>query len=289
MTNLTFIVDIDKYSVEHLDEIHYKYHINTFDFPMVHSHEDYWEFTIVTDGTLFNIRNGKKETCREHTLFFSTTKDAHCLKRGAEGKLRYINIAVKESYLTKMLNVLSPSFKQTLLDGERACPFPVEYIYKIEELLHRVNLLTSKQLRLKNDLLHAATLLILQHLFSSHINLFDETLTGDFVWMQKLSVIMQKPEFPTYTVNDLCDGLGYSRMQLNRLFKQHLGKKPHEYLTDYKLRYAKSLLKNTDMKILDVAMASGYSTLSQFQLNFKRNFGVTPGAYRKQSKQLNDI
>lgn len=285
MTNLTFIVDIDKYSVEHLDEIHLKYHINTFDYPMVHSHKDYWEFTLLTDGTLHNLRNGKKETYRENTLFFSTTKDSHCLKRGAEGKLRYINIAVKEEYLTNILNVLSPTFKQRLLDGERSFRFPVEYTYKIEELLHKVNLLTTKQLRLKNDLLNAALLLILQHLFSSHINLFDGTFNGDFVWMQKLSDIMQNPEFPTYTVTDLCNKLGYSRMQLNRLFKQHLGKKPHEYLTDYKLRYAKGLLKNTDMKILDVAMTSGYSTLSQFQLNFKRNFGLTPGQYRKKSKQ----
>ena len=284
METLTFIIDIDKYSIEHLDEIHFKYHINTFDFPMIHSHQDYWEFTILTEGTLHNIRNGKKETYRENTLFFSTTQDTHCLKKGAEGKIRYINIAVKESYLTKLLNVLSPTFKQALLDGERAYHFPVDSIYKIEELLYKVNLLTSKQLRLKNDLLNAATLLILQHLFSSKINLFDDTFNGDFVWMQKLSDIMQNPEFPTYTVTDLCTKLGYSRMQLNRLFKQHLGKKPHEYLTDYKLRHAKSLLKNTDMKILDIAMTSGYSTLSQFQLNFKRKFGITPGQYRKQSK-----
>ena len=42
MKTLNFTIDIDQYSVDHIDEIHLKYHINTFDFPMLHTHKDYW-------------------------------------------------------------------------------------------------------------------------------------------------------------------------------------------------------------------------------------------------------
>ena len=100
---------------------------------------------------------------------------------------------------------------------------------------------------------------------------------------------MQTPDFPSYTVQDLCKKMGYSRMQLNRLFKKYLDKTPHEYLADYRLRYARNLLRTTDMKILDVAMASGYSTLSQFQLSFKKRFGLPPGQYRKKSKNSTSV
>ena len=288
MKSLTFIVDIDQYSVDNTEKIHFKYHINTFDFPLLHTHEDYWEFTILTEGKIHNLLNGKKETYQHNTLFFSTTKDSHYLKKASSQKVRYINIAVKESYLQQMVNLLSPTFMQKLIDGPRNYPIPTDVIYRIEELLYQANLLKSKQLETKNELLCSAFLLIIQHVFSLKINVLDDKLANQHAWMQNLSKIMQNPSFPSYTVQDLCDKLGYSRMQLNRLFRRHLNKTPHEYLSDYKLRYARSLLRSTDMKILEVAMAAGYSTLSQFQLSFKKRFGMPPGQYRKNSKTNTD-
>lgn len=59
---------------------------------------------------------------------------------------------------------------------------------------------------------------------------------------------------------------------------------PHEYLTNYKLHYARNLLRSTDMKIIDIAMNSGYSTISQFQVNFKAKYGVSPSEFRKNGK-----
>ena len=286
MKTLGFTIDIDQYSVDHIDEIHLKYHINTFDFPMLHTHKDYWEFTILTEGSIHNILNEKKETYHENTVFFATTDDVHCLKSNTTGNLRYINIAIKEAYLLQLLNFLSPTFAQGLREGPRAFPLPSSTIYKIENLLYKVNLLKTNQLKTRNDLLNSALLLIIQHLFSSKINILDEYPTADHTWKQNLSDIMQNPNFLSYTVNDLCENLGYSRMQLNRLFKTHFNKTPHEYLTAYRLRYAKSLLRSTDMKILDIAMSTGYSTLSQFQLNFKKYFGITPAQYRKNTKVL---
>ena len=284
MQNFTFIGDIDPYSIDHIDEIHFKYHINTFDYPILHAHEDYWEFTILTEGCIHHILNEKKQTYTQNTLFFTATKDCHCLKKAGAERIRYINIAVKEEYLLKMLNLLSPTFATELLSGERAFPISTDTIYKIEELLYKVNLLKSKQLKARNALLNSAFLLIIQHVFSSQINILDDQIPSNQAWMQTLLQIMQTPEFPSYSVQDLCEKLGYSRMQLNRLFKKHLQTTPHEYLVDYKLRYARSLLRTTDMKILNIAMASGYSTLSQFQLSFKKRFGVAPGQYRKNNK-----
>ncbi len=285
MEKCTFIEDIDQYSIDHIDEIDLKYHINTFDFPLLHTHADFWEFTILTEGAIQNIRNGKKEVYRENTLFFSTTHDAHCLKKtSSTNKLRYINIGVKETYLMKLLDVISPNFSQKLLNGPHSLPIPADTVYKIEELLYKTNLLKTKQLKTRNDLLSSALLLIVQHIFNSSISILDEHVSENFTWTQTLLNIMQNQNFPSYTVNDLCEKLGYSRMQLNRIFKTHFNKTPHEYLTDYKLRYAKSLLRSTDMKILDIAMSTGHSTVSQFQLNFKKHFGMTPGQYRKNSK-----
>ena len=78
--------------------------------------------------------------------------------------------------------------------------------------------------------------------------------------------------------------LNYSKAQLNRIFKEHFNLSPHEYLQEYKFRYAQNLLVFSDEKIIDIASKIGYKNLSQFNVIFKRKFNVTPGEYRKKNK-----
>ena len=285
MNCLEFIENMDKYTYQNAQKLDFDYHINLFDFPLRHSHKDYWEFTILTNGSINNILNNKTECYTANTLFYATTKDEHYFKKIGVGGIRYINISVRETRILKILDGINPDFKLTLINGKHSCPIPEDIIYKIEDYLYKINSISFSQYEIREQLLCSSLLLILQYLFSTQINIFSDTMSIDNVWMSKLSAIMQKSDFPTYSVNDLCNQLGYSRMQLNRIFHQHFNKTPHEYLIDYKLRFAKGLLKNTDMRIIDIAMTTGYSTLSQFQLNFKNNYGGSPGEYRKNSRR----
>ena len=70
-------------------------------------------------------------------------------------------------------------------------------------------------------------------------------------------------------------------MQLSRMFKQHFGTTPHNYLLSNRLLYAQNLLDNTDLRTIAIANAIGYSNLAQFNIVFKNKFGVTQGQYRK--------
>ena len=92
---------------------------------------------------------------------------------------------------------------------------------------------------------------------------------------------MQNKEFLSYKIPDLCAKLNYSKSQLNRVFQKRYGVSPHEYLIDYKFRYARNLLSHSKMKVIDIATQVGYKNLSQFNVIFKKKFGVTPSEYRK--------
>ena len=56
---------------------------------------------------------------------------------------------------------------------------------------------------------------------------------------------------------------------------------PHKYLQSHKLRYAKKLLQNTDLSMMEIASKIGYSNLSHFANNFKKYYGITPNDCRK--------
>lgn len=267
--------------LEYEEHLNFLFHINNFSFTSLHGHEDYWEFTIVTDGVLENHVNGFVETYSANTLFFNTTKDKHFLLSPSSDKVRYINILVKENYLTKLLNDVSPGFKDSLLSGPRSCIIPQDLTSKIEDVLHKITLLPSQRFKpFYNDSLCSIFLLLVQQLFASRIEFLPEMSEKQSQWLQQLKTVMQARDSQMYTVKDLCEKLNYSRMQLNRLFNMYLNMSPHEYLIDYKLSYAQNLLRNSDLKLVDIAMATGYATLAQFNTNFKKKFGMTPKEYR---------
>jgi AraC-like DNA-binding protein len=68
-----------------------------------------------------------------------------------------------------------------------------------------------------------------------------------------------------------------------RLFREALGKSPHRYLTELRVRMAATQLKATNEKIVVVAGQVGFATLSSFNRAFRKLMKSTPRQWRNQS------
>ncbi len=68
---------------------------------------------------------------------------------------------------------------------------------------------------------------------------------------------------------------------LSRTFHEVVGVSFRQKQAETRLNRAQELLATTRSKVLDVALESGYQSLSLFNLMFKRRFGMTPAKYRK--------
>ncbi|CAM3038214.1 AraC family transcriptional regulator [Lactiplantibacillus plajomi] len=87
----------------------------------------------------------------------------------------------------------------------------------------------------------------------------------------------------TITNEELSKLAGYSVTHTTKIFRDETGQTPLEYLTDFRLRMAKSLLTfNDDLTIKQVATNVGFANSSYFVQQFKQYFGMTPGQLRKQ-------
>ena len=265
------------------DQINYTYHILDFPFSKEHSHKDYWEFQILLDGAITHYLNGKKESYTKGTLFYLTTQDYHAIRTLDKKNLRYLNILAKEESLIPLLDAISPTFRDTLLKGKRSFLLPDHIILSIEEILHNANMLSSKEYEIHNKLIFSALMLILQFLYTQHIESFEKHED----WEELLGKAKENKAFLSYKIPDLCRILNYSKSQLNRVFQKRYGVSPHEYLIDYKFRYARNLLSHTKTKIIDIATQVGYKNLSQFNAIFKQKFGITPSEYRKMNQSYN--
>lgn len=264
-------------SREAATSLSFTYHINTFDYPILHGHKDIWEFTLMTNGAIENQLNGKSYLCPAGTVFFAGPGDAHRLIKAGTEKPRYINIIIRETKLKELLSVLSPDMESILRHSDHCFQMNAAVILSVESLVHKANLDLgySKQ---TDELLLAAFLLILQQAFVQCINVPEDLSPFE----TKVLALSSKEEFLTYTVSDLCTELHYSRVQLNRLFQKYFKITPHEYLLTKKLNYAASLLLKTSMSTAEIASTIGFSHLSQFSIDFKKLFQLTPGEYRKQ-------
>lgn len=74
----------------------------------------------------------------------------------------------------------------------------------------------------------------------------------------------------------LADLAGVSLRQLERSFQSELGRGVHEHYLALRLGRSRQLLRETSLSILEVALATGFASASQFARAFRRNFNSTP-------------
>ena len=95
-------------------------------------------------------------------------------------------------------------------------------------------------------------------------------------------------ELLTFSVGDMAQKFSCSRRHLNRLFHQHFGCSVASLRMELRLMKALSLLRDPNVKIINVAEQCGFNHLGLFNACFKKRFGNTPGQCRKGTSDAGD-
>lgn len=82
------------------------------------------------------------------------------------------------------------------------------------------------------------------------------------------------------TLEQVADVAGFSKFHFSRLFKQCSGYNFYDFLCYKRIKSAEILLAKTGTSITEVALQSGFSSLSTFNRTYKRITGCTPSEYR---------
>jgi len=89
-----------------------------------------------------------------------------------------------------------------------------------------------------------------------------------------------------WTLAGMARHCGIQRTQLNKVFQKLTGSSPMEYLFRLRMERAKTLLRETDIKIIDIAFECGYGSSQYFANTFKQSTGMSPSEYRLHCKRL---
>ena len=110
----------------------------------------------------------------------------------------------------------------------------------------------------------------------------DRKVTDDPVLPQKLQDILNdigKNFAEIRSLGDLLDRHYISQSTLNRYFRRYLHTSAYQYLLSRKLAYAAHLLSD-GAPVTEACIRAGFTDVSRFIVQFKREFSVTPGQYR---------
>lgn len=74
----------------------------------------------------------------------------------------------------------------------------------------------------------------------------------------------------------LAEDVGMSTRQLERLFRRYLNRSPKRYYMELRLKKARNLLMQTDMSVINVALACGFASPSHFSKCYRALYKTTP-------------
>jgi transcriptional regulator GlxA family with amidase domain len=90
--------------------------------------------------------------------------------------------------------------------------------------------------------------------------------------IQMMEINIEEPKSPSILAKDV----GMSTRQLERLFRRYLDRSPKRYYMELRLQKARNLLMQTDMSVINVALACGFASPSHFSKCYRAHYDTTP-------------
>ncbi|MBE5783323.1 MAG: helix-turn-helix domain-containing protein [Clostridiales bacterium] len=256
-------------------------------FPL-HRH-DFVEILYMLKGkTLHTMEDGAHITLQAGEILMMNCHTAHAIATCGREDVA-VNLIVQPSFFDFALETIGSgsTLGRFLIDALRAGEKEVPYLYfKVAEVQPIQSLMESLLFSLLDkpnggQLLHktAMTLLFL-HLTSNAERMTLSTLhKGNALAVKLLREIHRN--YQTLCLSDFAKAHGVSPAYLSKAARTATGKSCTELLQARRLKKAKDLLENTNLSVLEICAAVGYSNSSYFYRLFEKEEGVSPTAYRR--------
>ena len=155
---------------------------------------------------------------------------------------------------------------------------PVRPIWFRETMLEMVGIWQHRDLISQLEAHYHATALVLS-LLKEQPQLTVETFDKpqSFNWIKSyLSFHLAEP----LSVTEMAEHAHLSASRFSKLFHQHFGLSPHQYLLHMRIQHAQSLLNHTNLALEQIAGYCGFADVHHFAKSFKKRVGCSPGVYR---------
>lgn len=251
-----------------------------------HTH-DYVEMVYMCTGTTVHSINGTRIVLREGELLMLGQNAVQSIEPAGEGDVA-VNFIVRPEFFSGTLPFLGEEetplrhFIVNVLTGEDETGyllFRAADILPVQNLLENLLYTLLEEIPNRRGILQMTMGLLFVQLLNHTEALQFETSDHNTI----LSVLRYIEEhYRDGSLTEISQRLNYEMSSLSRLIRQKTGHNYTELLQEKRLSQASWLLKNTDMRVDEIAFSAGYENVSYFHRIFAARFGMSPGKYRRQ-------
>ena len=260
------------------------FHIKNGSYKFLHTH-DFWEFMLITSGNYVHKINGLSIPLKKNTLYIIRPQDVHAILAKDEKNCSHFNLSVNCNYLRSVFNLSKIDLYQKLLDAPLSAPPCVRLSTEdTNALLHLSDQILLNEHSARDDLILMMLLRIFLILLDAEFK--RGSLPADYgrITSQIISLINDKQNL-SLNLKGLIALTGYSFCHVNRVFAQETGIPLSRYFHDEKIKYAKTLLTDTNYTLEMIAEKVGYSSSFAFSSFFKKSTGIAPSYYAKNNRK----
>ncbi len=221
-----------------------------------HTH-DTAHFVLVLSGTYISSARGAPELAAAPTLIFNPAGTRH-RDRFLGGVGRFLTLTFDDGYSAQSTEIMK--FASRLDD-----PFSVRAARRLERSLRGEN----RSFAIEADALQLVA------------GLNPRSRPDRPPSWLPAAIEMIREGAPDITVAEVAAQVGVHPVHLARVFRDCLGCAPGEVLRGARLERASNLLGRTALALAEVAHEAGFTDQAHLTHAFRKGFGVTPGAWRR--------
>jgi AraC family transcriptional regulator len=98
--------------------------------------------------------------------------------------------------------------------------------------------------------------------------------------LRKIKELIEVKMEEDLSLDEMAQSVGLSTAHFARMFRKSTGETPHQFVLRQRIERAKGMLRVSDARVLDVAVACGFKTQQHFAQAFRDVWGVSPTEYR---------
>ena len=242
---------------------------------LVHQHSDFYEIILITSGEWQHTFENTTNTCLAGTLLLFAPGSVHQLFTEPFKSAHFV-ICVEAQYFKKRIGEMFPDFDLGEISGCISKSVSKDKLKYMERLGNAL----CKDVKSNYYMAEEFLFLCIADFMSRNVSQDCDFYIADII--QKLNNQL----YMNLSAKDIYSKYPYSASVLLQKFKEITGMTIAEYRTEQKMKYACQLLTETDIRVIEIAVALNYTALSYFLRAFKQKFGMTPTEYRKKYSNL---
>lgn len=252
-----------------------------------HFHNDI-ELICVLKGTMDCQTNNEVFSLNKGDICFINRKQLHHLY--ADNDSEHISMIASSVLFTKDENIYNSFILPVIEDlsfSHVKFDTTLGYTSKIYDLILDIeSLINKKPVAYELDVI-ANLHMIFKHLYIAYTKGYNKTKVVDenLIIGQKMIEFIKKNYDKDLTLEDIANSSNVSISKCFRVFKEYTRLSPINYLNNFRLNMAASMLIKSNDTVSNISIDTGFSSQSYFNRLFLREYGITPLEYRKKHKK----